>query len=81
MTEVLDQRMGQRNVLVKARNVDNNILSLLKIRYQLDPKIFGFSGDEEILEIAEDHFLHEVQCAALLNEAGLGSGSLGFSQI
>lgn len=72
LTEVLDQRMGQRNVLVKARNIENNIMSYMKICYQLDLKIFVFSDNKnkENMEIATDHFCHEVQAVMLLSEAG-----------
>ncbi|PLB53284.1 hypothetical protein P170DRAFT_351400 [Aspergillus steynii IBT 23096] len=81
-SEVLDHRVGQRNVLVKARNIDNNIMSLLKIRYQLDPEIFGFFGDEnkEIMEIAEEDFLFEVQAAMVLSEAGLGPQYINYER-
>ncbi|RAL03492.1 uncharacterized protein BO80DRAFT_488488 [Aspergillus ibericus CBS 121593] len=73
LSEVLDMRMGQRHVLAKARNIDNQKPSLLKIRYQLDPKYFDFDDlNDEILEIAEQHYCHEVEATILLSKAGLG---------
>ncbi|KAH8430854.1 uncharacterized protein LDX57_008518 [Aspergillus melleus] len=74
LTEVLDQRMGQRNVLVKTRNIESNIRSLIKMRYQLNPEDFEFVGNDnvEIMKIAWEHFCNEVQAAKLLGEAGLG---------
>lgn len=74
LTEVLDQQLGQRSVLAKARNIENNITSLLRMRYELNPKDFGFSADEYemIMEDAQDCFLLEVQAIMLLHEAGFG---------
>ncbi|RAK97939.1 uncharacterized protein BO80DRAFT_179776 [Aspergillus ibericus CBS 121593] len=72
LSEVLDRRMGQRHVLAKARNIENKLPSLLKIRYQLNPKYFDFDDPKEVLEIADQHYCHEVEATVLLGKAGLG---------
>ncbi|PYI05176.1 hypothetical protein BO78DRAFT_346135 [Aspergillus sclerotiicarbonarius CBS 121057] len=72
LSEVLDPRFGQRHVLAKTRNIDNKRPSLLKIRYQLNPKDFDFEDPEEVLELAEQHYCHEVDATVLLAKAGLG---------
>lgn len=74
LSEVLDTRVGQRNALIKARNVKNDILSLIKIRYELDPSFFHFNDNEkkQAKEDAWYHFCDEVDAARLLSNAGLG---------
>ncbi|KNG86317.1 hypothetical protein ANOM_005216 [Aspergillus nomiae NRRL 13137] len=46
--------------------------SLLKIRYELNPKDFDFEDPREVKEIAEERYCHEVEAAILLGERGLG---------
>lgn len=74
LSEVLDRRVGQRNALIKARNTENNIVSLIKMRYQIDPVSFDLD-DTEKKQAKEDawyHFCDEVEAARLLSDAGLG---------
>ncbi|GKZ32311.1 hypothetical protein AbraIFM66950_001627 [Aspergillus brasiliensis] len=72
LTEFLDFELGQRRVLTKVKNMENNLESLLKIRYQLDPEEFDFDDPADAEELAEEHYCHEVQLTALLGERGLG---------
>ncbi|PWY74490.1 hypothetical protein BO94DRAFT_589172 [Aspergillus sclerotioniger CBS 115572] len=73
LSEVLDRRMGQRHVLAKARNTVTQKSCFIKIRYELNPKDFDFDDHDhqEILEIAEQHYCHEVEAAELLGNKGL----------
>ncbi|OJJ67635.1 hypothetical protein ASPBRDRAFT_660910 [Aspergillus brasiliensis CBS 101740] len=72
LTEFLDFELGQRRVLTKVKNMGNNLESLLKIRYQLDPGEFDFDDPADAEELAEEHYCHEVQLTALLGKRGLG---------
>ncbi|CAK41143.1 hypothetical protein CBS115989_9123 [Aspergillus niger] len=75
LTEFLDFELGQRRVLTRVINMENNLQSLLKICYQLDPEDFDLVDSaeaESAEELAEEHYCHEVQLTALLGERGLG---------
>ncbi|PYI32286.1 hypothetical protein BP00DRAFT_435446 [Aspergillus indologenus CBS 114.80] len=76
LTEVLDYELGERSLLLKARSLAaNGSLSLIKMRYQLNPRGFEIDTEEtrkEVLHIAEHEFLHECDAIKLLGVAGLG---------
>ncbi|OJJ95111.1 hypothetical protein ASPACDRAFT_1908436 [Aspergillus aculeatus ATCC 16872] len=75
LTEVLDLELGERSLLLKARNLESQALSLIRMRYQLDPRGFEMDTEEakrEVREIAENEFLHECDVIKLLGDAGLG---------
>ncbi|EHA25760.1 hypothetical protein ASPNIDRAFT_43826 [Aspergillus niger ATCC 1015] len=75
LTEFLDFKLGQRRVLTRVINMESNLQSLLKIRYQLNPEDFDCddSAEAELAEeLAEEHYCHEVQLTAILGERGLG---------
>ncbi|KAE8402541.1 hypothetical protein BDV37DRAFT_272842 [Aspergillus pseudonomiae] len=72
LTEVLDDRMGQRHVLAFADDIKTEERYLVKIRYELNPKYFDFEDPEEEREIAIDHFSCEVDAAQRLSDAGYG---------
>ncbi|KAB8275388.1 hypothetical protein BDV30DRAFT_236755 [Aspergillus minisclerotigenes] len=72
LTEVLDDRMGQRHVLALAENTKTAEPHMVKIRYELNPKYFDFDNPEEEKGIAIDHFSCEVDAAERLGDAGYG---------
>ncbi|GLA52554.1 hypothetical protein AnigIFM63604_009419 [Aspergillus niger] len=75
LTEFLDFELGQRRVLTRVINMENNLQSLLRICYELDPEDFDFDDSAEAgfaEELAEEHYCHEVQLTAILGERGLG---------
>ncbi|RAK74669.1 uncharacterized protein BO72DRAFT_450546 [Aspergillus fijiensis CBS 313.89] len=75
LTEVLDLELGERSVLLKARNLEKNVVSLIRMRYQLDPRGFELISEDDkkkVLHIAEQEFLYECEAIQLLGDAGLG---------
>ncbi|PYH84650.1 hypothetical protein BO82DRAFT_329390 [Aspergillus uvarum CBS 121591] len=75
LTEVLDQELGERSLLLKARNLESKAISLVRMRYQLNPRGFEMDTEDarrEVRQIAEHEFLHECDAVKLLGEAGLG---------
>lgn len=56
LTEVLDLELGERSVLLKARNLEKNVVSLIRMRYQLDPRGFELISEDDkkkVLHIAD----------------------------
>ncbi|KAK6837261.1 hypothetical protein RU639_001358 [Aspergillus parasiticus] len=72
LTEVLDDRMGQRHVLALAENTKTAEPHMVKIRYELNPEYFDFENPEEEREIAIDHFSCEVVAAQRLSDVRYG---------
>ncbi|PYI12824.1 hypothetical protein BO99DRAFT_454773 [Aspergillus violaceofuscus CBS 115571] len=76
LTEILDYEPGERSLFLKVRSLAaNGSLSMIKMRYQLNPRGFEIDTEaahKEVLHIAEQELLHECDAIQLLGEAGLG---------
>ncbi|PWY74514.1 hypothetical protein BO94DRAFT_227803 [Aspergillus sclerotioniger CBS 115572] len=72
LSEVLDERIGQRHVIANIMCINDKSSAHLKVRYELNPKHFDLDDPKEMLEIAEEHYCHEVDATKFLANARVG---------